>query len=74
MLKSDICINAKIILNTLFNEGMLSIKEICEMTTFKEVFVLLAIGWLASEDKVRFSIKNEMLYVELTEPYQELYY
>ncbi|AGY54292.1 hypothetical protein BRDCF_p1665 [Bacteroidales bacterium CF] len=34
----------------------------------------LALGWLARENKITFSVDNDNLYVELTNTYLEMYY
>ena len=73
MLKNDIGINAGIIWQLLSDKGMLSIISIVEITRFEMSSILLALGWLAREDKIVF-IDNDILSVELNYPTTEIYY
>lgn len=75
MLKNDIGINAGAIWTLLSEKGKLSLKEIIELTNFKEYYILLALGWLSRENKISFSDKNGVLYIEIN-VYQmsEIYY
>jgi len=74
MLKKDIGINAGTIWKYLSEKGKLSIKEIEELTNYKDSFILLALGWLSRENKVQFSTNNDNLYVELSANPTEIYY
>jgi hypothetical protein len=73
MLKKDIGINAGTIWQYLSEKGRLSIKEIEELTNYKESFILLALGWLSRENKIKFSNDNNM-YIELNTNPSEIYY
>lgn len=74
MLKEDIGMNAGNIWKLLMERGKLTIREIGEVTSYRESFILMALGWLARENKVRFTNKNGSMYAELTEPFYERYY
>ncbi|NDV93337.1 hypothetical protein D0T84_00185 [Dysgonomonas sp. 521] len=74
MLKKDIGINAGAIWRYLSEKGRLSIKEIEELTNYKDSFILLALGWLSRENKIKFSNDNDNLYVELISDPSEIYY
>lgn len=75
MLKNDIGINAGTIWRLLSEKGKLSLKEIIELTEYQEYYILLALGWLSRENKVLFSDKKGILYIELNNDYMtELYY
>lgn len=74
MLKKDIRINATAIWQYLSERGKMSVQEIEELTHYKNSLILLALGWLSKENKVRFSVKNENLYVELSSNPTEIYY
>ena len=74
MLKNDIGINAGIIWQLLSEKGELSIRELGELSNFKESFILLALGWLSREDKIHFFDKNGVLYVTLKHPFSESFY
>lgn len=74
MLKKDIGIDAGTIWRYLSEKGKLSIKEIAELTNYKEALILLALGWLSRENKIQFSTHNENLYVELSADPTEIYY
>ena len=75
MLKSDIGINAGAIWLLLSDKGKLSLNEIIEFTNYKEYYILLALGWLSRENKISFSDKKGVLYVELNNDCMtEIYY
>lgn len=74
MYENDIGINAGEIWRLLVNNGAMSIRDLNERTDYKEAFILLALGWLAREDKIRFFDKNGILHVELCHPVSEMYY
>lgn len=74
MLKNDIEINALAIRRLLIsNQGELSIREIGEYTDFKEVMIVLSLGWLAKENAIEFRLKEEIIYVVLLS-FQERFY
>ena len=72
MWKNDIGVNAGIIWNLLKEKGILTTKEISELTGFQNDFLNLSLGWLARENKINFFEKNNEIYVELS--YCEVYY
>ena len=74
MYKNDIGINSGVIWHLLSDKGALSIREIGEYTNYREAFILLSLGWLARENKIRFFEKNEMVYVELIHTISDMYY
>ena len=75
MYKNDVGINAGVIWHLLSENGAMSIREIGEHTNYKEVFIFLALGWLARENKILFFEKHEVLYVELMNlPASEIYF
>jgi hypothetical protein len=65
MYMNNIGINAGDIFCLLADNGTVSIREIEELTHYKETFILLALGWLARENKVRFFEEHDEVYVEL---------
>lgn len=75
MRKNDIGINAGTIWHLLADKGVLSISQICEYTNSEEASVMLALGWLSRENKIRFLEKQEIMYVELKNyPGSEMYF
>lgn len=75
MLKGDIGINAGAIWQLLSEKkSKLSIREIEELTSYKESMILLALGWLGREDKIRFLDEDGQFYVELNSFASETYY
>lgn len=73
MLKNDIGINAGIIWQLLSEKGTLSIISIAEFTHFEMTSILLAVGWLARENKVILTNKD-ILSVGINYPTTEIYY
>lgn len=74
MLKDDIGTESGTIWILLSDRGKLSIREIGEFTNHKDSLILLALGWLLREDKIRFWSENGTLYAELNRCGSELYY
>jgi hypothetical protein len=74
MYKTDIGINAGAIWRLLSEKGELSVREIGEITHYRETFLLLALGWLAREDKIRFFEEGGWMYVELINSFPEAYF
>jgi hypothetical protein len=74
MYKNDIGINAGVIWRLLSDKGALSIRELGELTNYRESFIYLSLGWLSREDKIRFLEKDGAVYVELTHSVTEMYY
>lgn len=73
-MKNDVGSDAGRIWHLLSERGILSIRKIGEMTSYRESFIFLALGWLARENKVRFLVKSGDLHVELNAPFTERYY
>lgn len=63
--------NAGIIWRKLENRGNLTFEELQTETGLDQADVLLAIGWLAREDKISFNMESGITSVSL---YQERYY
>ncbi len=74
MLKNDIGINAGVIWQILSEQEQLSLREIGELTNYKDVMIFYALGWLAEEHKIRFLIREDITYVELVNSFNERYY
>ncbi|MDU1890837.1 MAG: winged helix-turn-helix domain-containing protein [Dysgonomonas sp.] len=74
MLKEDIGLNSGIIWHLLFDNGTLSVRQIGELTGYKDKMIVLSLGWLAREDKINFVEKNDTIYIELKPSFQEIYY
>ncbi len=74
MLKKDIKDNAGIIWHLLLEKKILSIRQIEEYTGYKEVMIVLSLGWLAKENKVNFIERNENIHIEIMSPFKEIYY
>lgn len=66
MYKHDIGTKAGTIWHLLANHGAMNIREIGEKTNSKESLILLALGWLARENKVVFYEKHTVLHFELS--------
>lgn len=74
MLRNDIGINAGTIWRLLSEKGKLSLDEICELTSYKESFVYLALGWLSKENKIRLYNENGVINAELNTNLSDIYY
>lgn len=74
MYKNDIGINAGTIWHLLSEKGALSIRELGELTNYKEAFILFALGWLSRENKIYFFEENGTTYIELNHFASEMYY
>ncbi len=74
MLKKDIGIDAGTIWRHLSEKGILSVRQIGELTNYRDGLILMALGWLARENKIYFLEKNDALYVELVSSSPEMYY
>ncbi|MBK5720888.1 winged helix-turn-helix domain-containing protein [Dysgonomonas sp. Marseille-P4677] len=74
MIKNDIGLNAGTIWHLLSINEELSIRQIGEMTSYDGVMITLALGWLAREGKIRFSNKNDVLFVGLNHSATDMYY
>lgn len=65
MIKADIGELAGKIWHALVERGSLSIRKIGEITSSKESYIFLALGWLAREEKIIFRDRHNVLYVDL---------
>lgn len=75
MYKNDIGNNAGTIWHLLADNIAMSIREIGEHSNYREAFLMLALWWLARENKIRFFEKHEVLYIELNNyPVSEMYF
>ncbi|WP_342382786.1 winged helix-turn-helix domain-containing protein [Bacteroides ovatus] len=74
MIKDTIGTDAGIIWQLLFEKNILSISEIEEHTSIDPFNMVLAIGWLARENKIHFLTENDTLYVELISTPSDIYY
>ncbi len=74
MLTHDIRINSEIIWQLIFDKRILSVQGIGELTGFNDNMIYLALGWLTKENKIRFLGKNDTIYIELLNPFQEKFY
>lgn len=74
MIKDEIDVNAGILWDLLAEKGILSIKELEEDTEFSSLTLGMVLGWLFRENKVKFTEKNGVLYVELLESPTDIFY
>lgn len=65
MLKELIRSDTVLLSQLLSSHGMLTMKELEKLTGYREMYIYLALGWLSSEDKIRYLEKNDDLYVEI---------
>lgn len=74
MNKNLISIEAKVVWQLLHAKGTLSMREIGIQTKINEINLGFAIGWLVQENKVHLVMKDRLLYVELVDEPNEIYY
>lgn len=74
MQKSVIGTNAGTIWQFLSKRGVLSLRELGELTKFKSNHLMLALGWLAKENKISLTQREEGTYVELMYNCSDQYY
>lgn len=74
MIKSDIGAHAGIIWNLLSERGILSIRQIGEITGYRSFVISLALGWLAKENQIRFIDRNDVIHIELNQPVSHIYF
>ena len=74
MSKEDVGTNAGIIWHLLSEKGELDIRKIGEFTSLGGSAIILSLGWLAREDKIKFSNKNGTLYFSLLSVPSEMFY
>lgn len=73
-MKKGIGINAGILWRLLNDKGMLSLRELGENTNLNSFDLGMALGWLSRENKINFSEKNGILYIELISAPTDIYY
>lgn len=75
MIKSEIGFNAGYIMELLTTKKKLTFRQIGDLTNYKDIAILLAIGWLLREDKVT-AVKGDdgTLIFELNRLISEIYY
>lgn len=74
MLTNDIGNNAGTIWCLLSQRESLTVREIGELTHFRDIAIMLALGWLCRESKVIFSDLNGTLTVSLKQILTDIYY
>ncbi|NDV94806.1 hypothetical protein D0T84_07715 [Dysgonomonas sp. 521] len=74
MMKNAIGVSAGDIWRLLSTKGRLSVRQIGDYTHARDSAILIAIGWLCRENKVRLIDRNGSLYIELNSIYTETYY
>lgn len=74
MLNNDIGINAGTIWSLLSQKECMTVREIGELTHFKDTFIILALGWLSRENKITFSDVEGTLKVSLKQVLTDIYY
>lgn len=74
MFTYDIKINANVIWNLLPQKDRMTVKEISEQTGFNETAILLALGWLAKENKIRLLETDTGLSIILKQVFSDIYY
>ncbi len=73
MLRNDIEVDALMIARLLSDSGTLTVRQIGEITGYREKMIILALGWLARENKIEFFEREETIYIKLKN-YSEMYY
>lgn len=74
MMEKDIRMKAGVIWRLLSDKGILSVRELAELTNYTKVLLFLALGWLSREDKIRFQDRDGTLYIGLTSSTPEIFY
>jgi len=74
MLKPSIGINAGIIWQHLSKKGILTIRELGQLTNLKSTYLTFSLGWLARENKIVITEKDDAIYVELVQNAPDIYY
>lgn len=70
----DIKINANAIWNLLSQRECVTVREIAELTNFKETAIVLALGWLAKENKITLIETDAGLSISLKQVLTDIYY
>ncbi len=63
--KENIGSHAGHIWHLLHQRGLLSIRQIGELTSYKESIIYLSLGWLARENKIKFLTTHSNILVRL---------
>lgn len=71
MNKFDIGDKAGVIWKLLHEKGALTAMQIGELTGFREVAIMLSIGWLARENEIEFFEKNDAVYIVLKKTFYQ---
>lgn len=75
MYMQDIKTNAVLIYMLVTSNGALSILKIKELTGYDEEFIFMALGWLAKDNRIKFSKNKGLLCVEPNRSnYSEMYF
>lgn len=74
MIKKDIGTGAGDIWQLLISHGCLSLRQIGERIHRKDSFILLAIGWLYKEDKIKIVDREGILFFEANQVLSQNYY
>jgi len=74
MLKSVIGTNAGIVWQALSEKGILTIRGLGELTNLKSTHLILALGWLARENKIVITEEDQTIYIELIHNAPDIYY
>lgn len=74
MLTNDIGINAGTIWNLLSQRECMTVREIGELTHFKETLIMLALGWLSRENKITFLNTDSTLKIRIKQVITDIYY
>jgi len=65
MLRNDIGEDAGKIWNLIKDNGKMSTSAVMNALQMPERKLLMAIGWLAREDKLKFHVKGKQIFIEL---------
>lgn len=74
MLKCVIGTNAGIIWQILSKRRILTIRELGELTSLTSRYLILALGWLARENKIIITEKDQAIQIELISNASDIYY
>ncbi|MFV0419209.1 MAG: winged helix-turn-helix domain-containing protein [Dysgonomonas sp.] len=74
MLTNDIGLNAGTIWNLLSQREYMTVREIGELTHFKETLIMLSLGWLSRENKITFLNTDGTLKIRIKEVITDIYY
>lgn len=73
MVKKEIGQDAGVVWQLLFDKGRLSLRELGEFSHLSDKRILLAVGWLARENKVVLTEDENLFYVELIQIDSQFY-